>query len=91
MLSSFVTLTFQACLLYTSRPSSAALTEAKGRRATFPSWLPWPRLILDHILFTAGLTASDVRSFTAVSYTHLDVYKRQVQLRAKSVMGKEGI
>ena len=49
----------------------AALTEAKGRRATFPSWLPWPRLILDHILFTAGLTASDVRSFTVNGTDHL--------------------
>ena len=47
------------------------MTEAKGRRATFPSWLPWPRLILDHILFTAGLTVSDVRSFTVNGTDHL--------------------
>ena len=49
----------------------AALAEAKGRRATFPSWIIWPRLILDHILFTAGLDASDVRSFTVNGTDHL--------------------
>lgn len=49
----------------------AALAEAKGRRATFPSWIAWPRLILDHILFTAGLAASDVRSFTVNGTDHL--------------------
>ncbi|WP_286027688.1 endonuclease/exonuclease/phosphatase family protein [Bifidobacterium ruminantium] len=49
----------------------AALDEAKGRRATFPSWIPWPRLILDHVLFTAGLDASDVRSFTVNGTDHL--------------------
>ena len=51
--------------------TDAALVEAKGRRATFPSWLPWPRLILDHVLFTKGLTASDVRSFTVNGTDHL--------------------
>ncbi|MBF9695519.1 endonuclease/exonuclease/phosphatase family protein [Bifidobacterium dentium] len=49
----------------------AALVEAKGRRATFPSWLPWPRIILDHVLFTSGLDASDVRSFTVEGSDHL--------------------
>ena len=49
----------------------AALDEAKGRRATFPSWIPWPRLILDHVLFTAGLDTSDVRSFTVNGTDHL--------------------
>ena len=48
-----------------------ALDEAKGRRATFPSWIPWPRLILDHVLFTAGLDASDVRSFMVNGTDHL--------------------
>ncbi|HCA74369.1 MAG TPA: endonuclease/exonuclease/phosphatase family protein [Bifidobacterium sp.] len=49
----------------------AALAEAKGRRATFPSWLPWPRIVLDHVLYTHGLHASEVRSFTIEGSDHL--------------------
>ena len=49
----------------------AALCEAKGRHATFPSWLPWPRIILDHVLFTKGLDASDVSSFCVEGSDHL--------------------
>lgn len=32
----------------------AALDEARGKRATFPRWLPWPRLVLDHVLVFEG-------------------------------------
>lgn len=49
----------------------AALVEAKGRHATFPSWVTWPRIILDHILFTSGLTASEMRSFVVEGSDHL--------------------
>ena len=49
----------------------AALCEAKGRHATFPSWLPWPRIILDHVLFPKGLDASDVSSFCVEGSDHL--------------------
>ena len=47
------------------------MCEAKGRHATFPSWLPWPRIILDHVLFTKGLDASDVSSFCVEGSDHL--------------------
>ena len=39
--------------------------------AKFPSWLPWPRIILDHVLFTKGLDASDVSSFCVEGSDHL--------------------
>lgn len=28
----------------------ATLGEARGKHATFPRWLPWPRIVLDHVL-----------------------------------------
>lgn len=49
----------------------AALTEAKGIHATFPSWLPWPRIVLDHILFTKYLTARDVKQIKVAGSDHL--------------------
>ena len=49
----------------------AALVDARGRHATFPSWVTWPRIILDHILFTPGLTASEVSSFVVEGSDHL--------------------
>ena len=33
---------------------------------------------IDHMLKDAGLTIQDMDAFGTVSYTHLDVYKRQV-------------
>lgn len=49
----------------------AALFQTNGQQATFPSWLHWPRIILDHILFTHGLHASNVRSFVVQGSDHL--------------------
>lgn len=49
----------------------AAMMQGYGRQATFPSWLPWPRIILDHILFTRGLHASHVQSFAVKGSDHL--------------------
>ncbi|EFA23349.1 endonuclease/exonuclease/phosphatase family protein [Bifidobacterium gallicum] len=49
----------------------AALSEAKGMHATYPSWLPWPRMVLDHILFTGHVQASGVESFVVTGTDHL--------------------
>ena len=38
-------------------------TQATRFIATFPSWLKWPHLELDHVLFTDGLKPSGVESF----------------------------
>lgn len=49
----------------------AALDEAAGQHTTFPSWLPWPRIVLDHVLFTDHLRASQVRSVKVTGSDHL--------------------
>lgn len=49
----------------------ANLVQGRGTIRTFPSWLPWPHLELDHILFTAGVDASDVQSFRIAGTDHL--------------------
>ncbi|PAU68072.1 endonuclease/exonuclease/phosphatase family protein [Bifidobacterium criceti] len=49
----------------------AALTDARGVHPTYPSWLRWPRIVLDHVLFTDYLTASDVRSIKVDATDHL--------------------
>lgn len=40
----------------------AALDEAKGLHPTYPTWLPWPRIVIDHVIFTDHLHASDVQA-----------------------------
>lgn len=48
----------------------AALDEARGMHATFPSYMKWPRMILDHILFTNYLHASNVQSIVVQGTDH---------------------
>lgn len=49
----------------------AGLNVSHGVAASFPQWLPWPRLELDHILATSGLVASNVRTLTITGSDHL--------------------
>lgn len=49
----------------------ANLTQGTGPHLTFPSWLRWPRIELDHILFTRGLKPSGVESFVVKDTDHL--------------------
>ena len=49
----------------------ASFTQAKGPNLTFPSWLKWPRIELDHVLFTPGLKPSGVEAFEVKDTDHL--------------------
>lgn len=49
----------------------ASLTQGTGPHLTFPSWLRWPRIELDHVLFTRGLKPSGVESFVVKDTDHL--------------------
>ncbi|MEE1295348.1 MAG: endonuclease/exonuclease/phosphatase family protein [Bifidobacterium sp.] len=49
----------------------AAVDESAAQHPTWPSWLHWPRLVLDHILFTDDLKASQVRSVVVKGTDHL--------------------
>lgn len=51
--------------------SDANIEVGQGPVTTFPSWLPWPRIILDHVLATAGATFVDVKSTTIEHTDHL--------------------
>ncbi|KFI69679.1 endonuclease/exonuclease/phosphatase family protein [Bifidobacterium merycicum] len=50
--------------------SDASRTQATHRVITFPSWLKWPHIELDHILFTPGLRPSNVESFIIPGTDH---------------------
>ena len=49
----------------------ASLIQAAGPNLTFPSWLKWPRIELDHVLFTPGLKPSGVKPFEVEGTDHL--------------------
>ncbi|MCI1254562.1 MAG: endonuclease/exonuclease/phosphatase family protein [Bifidobacterium tibiigranuli] len=49
----------------------ATLSQGTGRIPTFPIWSPWPRLELDHIVFSNGLEARAVESFAIPGSDHL--------------------
>ncbi|KAA8815246.1 endonuclease/exonuclease/phosphatase family protein [Bifidobacterium callitrichos] len=49
----------------------ASLTQGTGPCLTFPSWLPWPRIELDHILATPGVTFSNVAPVHVRNTDHL--------------------
>ncbi|KAB7788199.1 endonuclease/exonuclease/phosphatase family protein [Bifidobacterium cebidarum] len=49
----------------------ASLTQATGPNLTFPRWVKWPRIELDHVLFTAGLKPSGVKAFEVKDTDHL--------------------
>lgn len=49
----------------------ANLYEGRGPRFTFPRWLIWPRIVLDHVLATRGASFSHVRSFVVPGTDHL--------------------
>lgn len=57
--------------LLASGLQDASLDRGAGPTLTFPSWLPWPRLELDHALFTGGMHAVDVDSFPVAGTDHL--------------------
>ncbi|MBW3094482.1 endonuclease/exonuclease/phosphatase family protein [Bifidobacterium sp. 64T4] len=48
----------------------ASRTQATRFTITFPSWLVWPHIELDHILFTPGLRPSGVESFIVSGTDH---------------------
>ncbi|WP_034530121.1 endonuclease/exonuclease/phosphatase family protein [Bifidobacterium stellenboschense] len=54
----------------------ASLTQAKGPNLTFPRWLKWPRIELDHILATRGAVFTDVASFEIPETDHLALTAR---------------
>ena len=49
----------------------ASLTQAAGPNLTFPRWLKWPRIELDHVLFTPGVRPSQVKSVEIKDTDHL--------------------
>lgn len=49
----------------------ASLSEAHGPNFTFPSWITWPRIELDHALATDEVTFSHIKSFTITNTDHL--------------------
>ncbi|KAB7790247.1 endonuclease/exonuclease/phosphatase family protein [Bifidobacterium leontopitheci] len=51
--------------------TDASLQESRGHTNSFPSQVPWPRIELDHVLFTGGVTAHDVASFVVRDTDHL--------------------
>ncbi|WP_314685794.1 endonuclease/exonuclease/phosphatase family protein [uncultured Bifidobacterium sp.] len=52
----------------------AALEQGAGPVTTFPSWLRWPRIELDHVLMTPGIDAIEVLSLPVKGTDHLAVY-----------------
>ncbi|MDN6017793.1 MAG: endonuclease/exonuclease/phosphatase family protein, partial [Bifidobacterium mongoliense] len=50
-----------------------AMARGRGRVLTFPSWLAWPRLELDHVLFTDGhgVVVDEISSFPVPGSDHL--------------------
>ncbi|WEV63814.1 endonuclease/exonuclease/phosphatase family protein [Bifidobacterium sp. ESL0732] len=48
----------------------AGLTSSHTRSASFPQWLVWPRLELDHILVTPGLATSNVHTLAIPGSDH---------------------
>ncbi|WP_101621813.1 endonuclease/exonuclease/phosphatase family protein [Bifidobacterium parmae] len=54
----------------------ASLTQAQGPNLTFPRWLKWPRIELDHILATRGADFTDVASFEIPETDHLALTAR---------------
>ncbi|WEV41791.1 endonuclease/exonuclease/phosphatase family protein [Bifidobacterium sp. ESL0682] len=49
----------------------AGLGASHRDAASFPQWLPWPRLELDHILVTSGLSTANVRTLVIPGSDHL--------------------
>ncbi|MBT1174404.1 endonuclease/exonuclease/phosphatase family protein [Bifidobacterium sp. LC6] len=49
----------------------ASLAQGAGPNLTFPRWLTWPRIELDHVLFTPGLKPSGVKAFEVKDTDHL--------------------
>ncbi|MBM6700238.1 endonuclease/exonuclease/phosphatase family protein [Bifidobacterium pullorum subsp. saeculare] len=49
----------------------AGLAAASRRQPTFPRWLPWPRIVLDHVLFTDRLAVTRTAAFVVEGTDHL--------------------
>lgn len=54
----------------------AALAQGTGPVASYPAWLPWPRIELDHVLTTPGIETADVVSTPVPGTDHLAVCAR---------------
>lgn len=54
----------------------ASLTQAQGATLTFPRWLRWPRIELDHVLVTDGLTPYDPQAVPVPGTDHLALTAR---------------
>ncbi|MDF7664359.1 endonuclease/exonuclease/phosphatase family protein [Bifidobacterium sp. ESL0763] len=65
---------FRALLRYGLR--DAGLTAGHARVSSFPTWLRWPRLELDHILTTPGVAATDAETFVVPGSDHLALAAR---------------
>lgn len=52
----------------------AALVQAAGPVVSYPAWLPWPRIELDHVLMTPGIDVAEVVSGPVKGTDHLAVY-----------------
>ena len=49
----------------------ATLSLARGLAPTYPSWLAWPRIALDHALMTVGLSPNEVHAVVIPGSDHL--------------------
>lgn len=49
----------------------AGLAAVSRRQPTFPRWLPWPRIVLDHVLFTSRLAVTRTAAFVVHGTDHL--------------------
>ncbi|MBW3080224.1 endonuclease/exonuclease/phosphatase family protein [Bifidobacterium saguinibicoloris] len=65
----------------------ASLTQGRGPSLTFPSWTPWPRIELDHILATPGVTFHDVEPVRVAGTDHLAL-TATLRLREARIQGR---
>ncbi|RBP97412.1 endonuclease [Bifidobacterium aemilianum] len=56
--------------------TDASLAQAQGFTRSFPSWIPWPRLELDHVLTTGPLSTESIRPLTIPGSDHLALIAR---------------
>ena len=66
-----------ACLLYTSTVTEELTSDAQGNLGTLEG-IPFGTVTVKELTAPEGYRLdTEVHTYTAVSYTHLDVYKRQ--------------
>ena len=49
----------------------ASMSATRKPSVSFPSWLVWPRIELDHVLLSGGITAGRIETFTVPGTDHL--------------------